>query len=168
MTAKTQTPATAYQLKYNRSSVHIAGIAERTQVSSDGMDYALSACPTLSRSVNFVTKNGSDDLAEALNQARLTASSLGLKVCQHCEKAAEKQIAELAEAAKPVETLATATAVRLLEVLAANPGRWFRPREIERLWGLKNDGNIRSTARRMTSVQTSTDEQGAMIFALAA
>ena len=85
---------TAFQLKYNRSSVHVAGITERTQVSGDGMNYAQSACPSLTRHLSFMVKDASDDLAEALEMARLTARVQGLKLCKHCEKAAEKQIAE--------------------------------------------------------------------------
>ncbi|WP_141747465.1 hypothetical protein [Streptomyces nanshensis] len=79
-----------YTVKANRSSVHIAGIAERT-VGTE-FDYALTACPALSRSgYRMETVGSHDNIEDALRQARVhvTASAIRRKLCKNCEAAAE-------------------------------------------------------------------------------
>lgn len=97
---KAQT-ATKFQLQVNRSSVHISGIAERTQASTDGMTYAQSACGALTRSYNFETKNADDSLVEALRLAEQFAKVYGKKMCKNCQAAAQAQI-EAERVATPV------------------------------------------------------------------
>lgn len=94
------TTATKYQIRYNRTTNHIEGIDERTAGSD--LNYALSACPVLSRSYNLANGEGSDDLAEILASARQ-----GRKLCKHCEKAAEAALIEIEKAA--AETAAPRT-----------------------------------------------------------
>jgi hypothetical protein len=77
----------SYTIKYNRTTNHIAGITERSKGSE--LDYARSACPSLSRSVRFALGKSTDDLAEALKSARTAG---GRKICGHCESAAEAEL----------------------------------------------------------------------------
>lgn len=86
---KAQT-ATKYQLRVNRSSVHISGIAERTKGSE--FNYAQSACGALTRSYRFEEKQASDDIAEALHLAEQFAKVHGRKMCKNCQAAAQALI----------------------------------------------------------------------------
>lgn len=92
-----------FTIRYNRNTDHIEGISERTPVSADGMNYAVSACPALSRSgVRLAVGFASDDLREVLeNFGKLQ------KACKKCEKAANLVLAEIeaaeSEAAKAQE-----------------------------------------------------------------
>jgi hypothetical protein len=71
-----------YTIKYNRTTNHIAGIAERSNGSD--LNYAQSACPVLTRSYNLATGKTFTSAAKALESARKG----GRKVCKHCEAAA--------------------------------------------------------------------------------
>jgi hypothetical protein len=78
----------AYTLKYNRTGQHIAGIVERTK--GTDLDYALSACPALSRSGSRMAQGKSyEDLKEALAAAELSAQVGNRKMCTKCRMAAE-------------------------------------------------------------------------------
>lgn len=78
-----------YTIRYNRTAAHISGIAERTRGTE--LDYAVSACPALSRSgVRMAVKSGAwADVSEALAAARTHARVYGLKMCAKCETAAQ-------------------------------------------------------------------------------
>lgn len=76
-----------YQVKGNRTSLHIAGISERSKGSQ--LNYAVSACGALSRSYRFETLMDTDDLAAAVKRATV----LSRKFCQNCAKAAELELA---------------------------------------------------------------------------
>lgn len=88
-----------FQLKSNRSSYHIDGIAARTQ--SSGQDtgtgavpyFAESTCGALTRG-RFQIDLESDDLAKVLADAQLKARVYGRKMCKNCEAAAEAVIAQ--------------------------------------------------------------------------
>jgi len=92
----------SYTIKANRSSVHIAGIEERTQ--STGADngsgvvpyYAESACGALTRSGYSMQQLGTyDDIADAIKHATYATYSIGSrKVCKTCLAAAEALLAE--------------------------------------------------------------------------
>ncbi|ARX87875.1 hypothetical protein SMD44_07357 [Streptomyces alboflavus] len=76
-----------YRIRYNRTTNHIDGIAERTK--GTDLDYAFSACPAISRattsiSVSLAVGEEFDDLGEALQAARTGRR----KLCKACEKAA--------------------------------------------------------------------------------
>jgi hypothetical protein len=90
-----------YAIKYNRTTNHIAGIAERSKGSE--FNYALSACPVLSRSYNLATSGKEiEDLKEALETARKRG---GRKVCRKCEAAAVAALEALETATEaPQET----------------------------------------------------------------
>lgn len=96
-----------YEVKRNRSSYHIDGIACRTK--STGEDtgrgyvayYAESACGALTRG-RFEIVGKFEDLAEALAKAELGARVYNMKLCRNCEKAAQ----ELLAAAAPADPLA--------------------------------------------------------------
>jgi hypothetical protein len=78
-------------IKYNRSSVHIDGLAMRTI--GGEFDYARSHCPAISRSVNFCTAQAqATTVAGALDEARTLAKGLGLNLCKKCVSAAEAMI----------------------------------------------------------------------------
>lgn len=79
-----------FYIKANRTSVHIAGITERTKGSA--FDYSLSACAALSRSVRFQTLQTGEDLGATLTAARLQAAISGRKMCKNCEKAATQEL----------------------------------------------------------------------------
>lgn len=82
----------AYQVKYNKSSYHIAGIVARTEGTQ--MNYSLSACPALTRGANrMATGLRTDDLAEALRGAELSAKVRNARMCSKCREAAEIVIA---------------------------------------------------------------------------
>jgi hypothetical protein len=97
-----------FSIKYNRTTNHIAGIAERT-VSNQSAEnanrygavayYAENACGSLTR-YRFADGASFESLAEALEAARKAG---GRKLCKTCEKAAEAALAA-AEAATVVET----------------------------------------------------------------
>lgn len=82
-----------YRIKNNRTTNHIGGIEERTIGSQ--FNYAVSACGSLSRSVNFETHSTHSDLAEALRVARIAGQR---KLCKNCEKAALATLAGEARA----------------------------------------------------------------------
>lgn len=80
----------AFTIKYNRTSNHIANLDVRS--ASSEFNYAVSACPALSRSVRFCSGKSFDDVAAALEAARVNASANGRKMCQKCEAAAVAMI----------------------------------------------------------------------------
>jgi hypothetical protein len=84
-----------YTVKYNRTTNHIAGIAERTKGSD--FNYAVSACPVLSRSYNLANGKAYGSLAEALENARKG----GRKLCKKCEAAAVAALEALEGEAAP-------------------------------------------------------------------
>lgn len=132
-------------------------------------------CPALARkAVNEAT--GGRLTVEAA-QKRISDGHATL--CSACERIAARDAAgyaavEAAYLAEPVAETETETvkpgsmAERLMAILVANPSRWYRPREIERMWGLKGDAHIRNTFRKMEGVQSKLDDKGALVFALAA
>ena len=90
-----------YQVRYNRSTVHIAGIAERTRTAATDRSvqtgvvsrYAVSACPALSRAgIQMAIRSDHEDLREALKAAR--GMTYMVKMCAKCESAAEAVLAE--------------------------------------------------------------------------
>jgi hypothetical protein len=95
-----------FSIKYNRTTNHIAGIAERT-VSNQSAEnanrygavayYAENACGSLTR-YRFADGASFESLAEALEAARKAG---GRKLCKTCEKAAEAALAAMQEAAEP-------------------------------------------------------------------
>lgn len=85
-----------FTIKGNRSTVHIAGIEERTQ--SEGAErggviayYAQSACASLTRSGHRMESLGQyEDIAEAVKSATYATYSIsGRKVCKTCLAAAD-------------------------------------------------------------------------------
>ena len=88
-----------FQVKRNRSSFHIDGIAARTQ--STGADtgkgsvayFAETGCGALTRGV-FETVGQYDDITEALKAAELKARIANKRVCANCTKAAQELIAQ--------------------------------------------------------------------------
>jgi hypothetical protein len=87
---------TMYTIKANRSTVHIAGLEERTTTTGEERGgvvgyYAQSACAGLTRSGHRMENLGSyEDLAEAVRRAtQATYSISGRKVCKTCLAAAE-------------------------------------------------------------------------------
>lgn len=100
---------TAYQIKSNKTSNHIAGLDEATTASANGMNYAVSACGALSRNLHLLNGESNDNLAAILSSARDDAEAHGRKLCKHCEKAALRVLTamqqdEAAEASQDVET----------------------------------------------------------------
>jgi hypothetical protein len=95
----TQGDTMSYTIKANRSTVHIAGLEERT-TSTQGEEaasarghvayYAQSACAGLTRSGHRMETLGSyEGLAEAIRRAeQATWSISGRKVCKTCLAAA--------------------------------------------------------------------------------
>jgi hypothetical protein len=80
-------------IKYNASTVHIDGLDIRS--AGGEFDYALSACPALSRSYNYATAKGEwSDAGEALTAAELKARVLRKKLCKYCTEAAEAMISK--------------------------------------------------------------------------
>lgn len=89
-----------YTIKGNRSTVHIAGIEERT-TSTQGEEaasarghvayYAQSACAGLTRSGHRMETLGEyEDIAEAIKNATYATYSIsGRKVCKTCLAAAD-------------------------------------------------------------------------------
>lgn len=82
-----------FRAKYNMSTVHIDGLSIRTKGSD--LNYSLSACSALTRNGYRMaaSREGFNDVREALAAARGVASALGRKLCKKCEQAAEAQIA---------------------------------------------------------------------------
>jgi hypothetical protein len=101
-----------FSIKYNRTTNHIAGIAERT-VSNQSAEnanrygavayYAENACGSLTR-YRFADGASFESLADALEAARKAG---GRKLCKTCEKAAEAALAaaEAAEAETEDESM---------------------------------------------------------------
>jgi hypothetical protein len=91
-----------FSIKYNRTTNHIAGIAERT-VSNQSAEnanrygavayYAENACGSLTR-YRFAEGASFESLADALEAARKAG---GRKLCKTCEKAAEAALAAMQE-----------------------------------------------------------------------
>jgi hypothetical protein len=82
-----------YTIRYNAKTDHIEGIAERTKGSD--LNYALSACPSLTRNgARMGYGESSEDLKELLN------SSFGKlrKGCRNCLVAAETLLVAEAQA----------------------------------------------------------------------
>jgi hypothetical protein len=82
-----------FTVKYNRTTNHIDGLAIRSTGGGNDMgdhvsDYALSACPSLTR-YTFADGARFEDVEDALEAARKAG---GRKLCKHCEKAAEAMI----------------------------------------------------------------------------
>lgn len=75
---------TTYTIRYNRTTNHIAGIAEST-IGSE-LNYSLSACGALSRNAHrLATGRTVETIEDALRIAR---SAGGRAICQSCETAA--------------------------------------------------------------------------------
>ncbi|MFD9904800.1 hypothetical protein [Streptomyces sp. NPDC059063] len=92
-----------FTIKYNRTTNHIGGLSTRTNGTGEERGgavtyYAQSACPSLTRSANFVAGQSFESLADALAEARKGAR----KLCKTCEKAALAQL-EVMDAEKPTE-----------------------------------------------------------------
>ncbi|MFF9265768.1 hypothetical protein [Streptomyces longwoodensis] len=102
--------AATFTLKYNGSTVHVEGAKIRTVARE--LDYSLSACPVLSRSVRFCEKgSNAESAAEVIKEAKALAVALGKKVCRKCLQALEAQAeVEAAEAAAQAEAEAEAAA----------------------------------------------------------
>jgi hypothetical protein len=90
-----------FTVKANRSSVHIAGITERTKSAGEERGgvvgyYAESACGALTRNGRRMQGLGDfEELADALRKARGAAASIsGRKVCKTCETAATAQLGQ--------------------------------------------------------------------------
>jgi hypothetical protein len=82
-----------YTIRYNCASVHVQGINEATAGSE--FNYALSACPALSRSgIRMAMGESFDDVAEALRSAQINARVYGRKLCSKCEQAARRVVDE--------------------------------------------------------------------------
>lgn len=78
-----------YTVKYNRSAVHIAGIAEVTR--GGEFNYSRSACPGLARVGHRMAIDYSfGTLAEAVSRAESIARGHGVVFCGHCAKAASR------------------------------------------------------------------------------
>jgi hypothetical protein len=81
-----------FAIMYNRTTDHISGLDERTKCSSDGMNYAQSACSAVTR--GWLAKGAeSDDLREVLRSFGKVR-----KACKNCQKAAELALAEIEKA----------------------------------------------------------------------
>ena len=85
-----------FTIKGNRSTVHIAGITERTKSSGEEKGgvvayYAESACAGLTRSGHRMESLGQyEDIAEAIKHATYATYSIsGRKVCKTCLAAAD-------------------------------------------------------------------------------
>lgn len=72
-----------YKIKSNRTTNHIDGVDERTKGSA--LNYAVSPCSVLSRSVNLLSSKTYSSLREVLAAARIAGQR---KLCRNCEKAA--------------------------------------------------------------------------------
>ncbi|WP_030779318.1 hypothetical protein [Streptomyces sp. NRRL S-920] len=93
-----------YVIKYNRTTNHIDGISIRTTGSGEESGgavgyYAQSACPSLTRSRNFVAGQSFGSLADALDAAGKGAR----KLCKTCEKAALAQLESMAADEAPAD-----------------------------------------------------------------
>lgn len=93
-----------YELRYGKTGVvHITGLPEATKASTDGMTYAQSACPALSR-VNFYTKTvrlaSFEDPRPALQRTKEFGSSHSL--CKRCEAAAQRVIEDIRKKECPI------------------------------------------------------------------
>jgi hypothetical protein len=101
-----------YTLKYNGSSVHVEGAKIRTVARE--LDYSLSACPVLSRSVRFCERGAkAESAAEVIKEAQALATAVGNKLCKKCLSALEAEAAAdaaAAEAAAQAEAEAEAEA----------------------------------------------------------
>lgn len=106
-----------FTIKANRSTVHIAGIEERTP--STGTErggvvayYAESACGALTRSGHRMeTLSQYEDIEAALNAAELATYSIsGRKVCKTCREAAEDMMNAQNEAEEKAVAAASETA----------------------------------------------------------
>lgn len=97
----TNPEVTMFTIKANRSTVHIAGIEERTVAPTGGEEaasargyvahYAESACGALTRSGHRMSVlDAHTDIEDALNAAEVATYSIpGRKVCKTCRAAAE-------------------------------------------------------------------------------
>jgi len=92
-----------YTVKSNRTSYHIDGIPTRTN--STGEDngsgavpyFAESVCGSLTRGAKYGFQIGqqSEDLAEILKAAQLSADIHNMKMCSNCAKAAREILAQM-------------------------------------------------------------------------
>jgi hypothetical protein len=92
-----------YTVKSNRTSYHIDGIPTRTN--STGQDngsgavpyFAESVCGSLTRGAKYGFQIGqqSEDLAEILKAAQLSADIHNMKMCSNCAKAAREVLAQM-------------------------------------------------------------------------
>lgn len=83
-----------YSLKVNRTTVHIAGLEERSTGAGRELNgavsyYPESACGALTRGSFSSVGKATDSPAEALRAAQTNAKINRRKVCKHCEKAAQ-------------------------------------------------------------------------------
>src|SRR3990170_6650517 len=100
----TNPEVTMFTIKANRSTVHIAGIEERTAAPAQGEEaasargyvayYAESACGGLTRSGHHLeTLSQHSDIEAALNAAEVATYSIsGRKACKTCRTAAEDML----------------------------------------------------------------------------
>lgn len=94
---------TTYTVLYNRSSVHINGLATRSTGRGTDMGdhisyYAQNACGALSRGASTMqASKTSENVTEILKAARGTSAAVGNKLCKKCEAAAEAMIAARAD-----------------------------------------------------------------------
>src|SRR3546814_1799312 len=110
----TNPEVTMFTIKANLSTVHIAGIEERTPAQHDSEEaasargyvayYAESACGGLTRSGHRMETLGEyADIEAALNAAEVATYSIsGRKVCKTCKAAAEDLLNARAEHAAEV------------------------------------------------------------------
>jgi hypothetical protein len=84
-----------FEVRVTRSrTAHITGLNEATKASRDGMDYALSACPSISRP-DFVLRTEVVGKFETLPEA--TSKAAHYRTCKNCLKAAARVAAQSTE-----------------------------------------------------------------------
>jgi bacterioferritin-associated ferredoxin len=118
MSTNTSTYTRTYNVVYARGAVHIQGLDEQVRGGLDSLNYALTACPALSKNQTFwVYALTTSDLAEAVKKATALAESGQVKgFCKKCRNTAVAVLQE--EAAKMEE--ARQEAARTAEY----PGEW--------------------------------------------
>ncbi len=86
----TTTSTRTYNVVYARGAVHIQGLDEQVRGGLDSLDYALTACPALSKNQTFwVYALTTTDLAAAVQKATALAESGQVKgFCKKCRKTA--------------------------------------------------------------------------------
>ncbi|WP_146073844.1 hypothetical protein [Amycolatopsis sp. CA-126428] len=130
----TRTRTRTYNVVYARGAVHIQGLDEQVRGGLDSLDYALTACPALSKNQTFwVYALTTTDLAAAVQKATALAESG--QVTGFCKKCRKTALAALqAEAQEISDKMQNAT----VEV----PGEWIEdvPEDDGRpVWTLSTD-----------------------------